>query len=303
MKRILLFGSTGQVGWELHRSLQPLGQVRAANRGEADFSEPETLRGLIREYQPHVIVNAAAYTDVDMAERDFSVAHCINARAPHVIADEAARLGALVVHYSSDYVFDGTKEQPYSEEDEPNPLNVYGESKIAGDRAIQSSGCRYIILRTSWIYSSHRSNFLLKILNLAEKQEELRVVTDQVGTPTSARLIAAATACCLYRVIKDSDIYPNLLGLFNLTAGGSTSRFGFANEIINGVQATQKNCHKRCVPVSAQSETVPAVALRPKNAQLNCRRFIQAFDLTLPDWRQDLTLNLGELLSRRGSGS
>ncbi len=303
MKRILLFGSTGQVGWELHRSLQPLGQVRASNHGEADFSEPETLRGLIREYQPHVIVNAAAYTAVDIAERDFSVTHCINARAPHVIADEAARLGALVVHYSSDYVFDGTNEQPYSEEDEPNPLNIYGESKIAGDRAIQSSGCRYIIFRTSWIYSSRRSNFLLKILNLAEKQEELRVVTDQVGTPTSARLIAAATACCLYRVIKDSDIYPNLLGLFNLTAGGSTSRFGFANEIINGVQATQKNCHKRCVPVSAQSETVPAVALRPKNTQLNCGRFIQAFDLALPDWRQDLTLNLGELLSRRGSGS
>ena len=302
MKRILLFGSTGQVGWELHRSLQPLGEVRAANRGEADFSEPETLRGLIREYQPHVIVNAAAYTDVDRAERDFSVAHCINARAPHVIADEAARLGALVVHYSSDYVFDGTKEQPYSEADEPNPLNVYGESKIAGDRAIQSSGCRYIIFRTSWIYSLRRSNFLLKILNLAEKQEDLRVVTDLIGTPTSARLIAATTACCLYRVIKDSDIYPNLLGLFNLTAGGSTSRFGFANEIINGVQATQKNCHKRCVPVSAQSETVPAVALRPKNTQLNCGRFIQAFDLTLPDWRQDLTLNLGELLSRRGSG-
>ena len=295
MKRILLFGSTGQVGWELHRSLQPLGQVRAANHGEADFSEPEALRGLIQEYQPHVIVNAAAYTDVDMAERDFSVAHCINARAPHVMADETARLGALLVHYSSDYVFDGTNEQPYSEEDEPNPLNVYGESKIAGDRAIQSTGCRYIIFRTSWVYSLRRSNFLLKILNLAQKQEELRVVTDQVGTPTSARLIAAATACCLYRVIKDSDIYPNLLGLFNLTAGGSTSRFGFANEIINGVQAADAKYFKRRVPVSVQSETVPGATPRPKNSQLNCGRILKAFDLTLPDWRNDLTLNLAEL--------
>lgn len=295
MKRILLFGSTGQVGWELHRSLQPLGQVRAANHGEADFSEPEALRGLIQEYQPHVIVNAAAYTDVDMAECNFSLAHCINARAPHVMAGETARLGALLVHYSSDYVFDGTNEQPYSEEDEPNPLNVYGESKIAGDRAIQSTGCRYIIFRTSWVYSLRRSNFLLKILNLAEKQEELRVVTDQVGTPTSARLIAAATACCLYRVIKDSDIYPNLLGLFNLTAGGSTSRFGFANEIINGVQAADAKYFKRRVPVSVQSETAPGATPRPKNSQLNCGRILKAFDLTLPDWRNDLTLNLAEL--------
>lgn len=299
MKRVLLFGCTGQVGWELHRSLQPLGEIFAPTRIEADFSEPAALRGLIREYQPHLIVNAAAYTDVDKAESEESLAHCVNARAPSVMAEEAVRLGALVVHYSSDYVFDGTNAQPYTEEDESNPMSVYGSSKIAGDRAIQASGCYHLIFRTSWVYSLRRNNFVLKILSLVAKQGELRIVNDKFGTPTSARLIADVTACCLYRLASEPQAHSTLRGIFNLAAGGATSRFGFARAIIDEIQAIDMVFGKGNSLMPIQSEVLSTRMLRPKNSQLNCDRIKAAFDVTLPEWQLDLRLTLAELFKPR----
>ena len=191
--KILLFGKNGQVGWELYRSLQPLGEITVLDKENVDFSEPETLRKIVRESNPDIIVNAVAYTAVDRAEEEEVRVNKINAVAPGVLADEALKLGALLVHYSTDYVFDGTKNLPYTETDTPNPNNVYGQTKLDGEQALQSSGCDYLILRTSWVYASRAQNFMLTMLKLAQEREELRIVSDQIGAPTSARLIADTT--------------------------------------------------------------------------------------------------------------
>jgi dTDP-4-dehydrorhamnose reductase len=299
MKRILLFGRTGQIGWELHRSLQPLGELIAPYREEADFERPENLRDLVRKLQPHVIVNAAAYTAVDAAETNRSLAEQVNTRAPAILAEEAKRLGALLVHFSSDYVFDGAARQPYTEEDEPNPLNVYGLTKITGDRAIESVGCNHIIFRTSWVYSWRRDNFLRKIVSFAEKQKELKVVNDQFGAPTSARLVAQITACCLDRLANRQENGDSRNGVFNLTASGVTSRFGFARAIIDELRTkdTNSSIEHRLVPIS--SRIFPSVALRPRNSQLDCNKIIKAFDLTLPEWQIDSKLTVARLLQRQ----
>ncbi|MCA1767140.1 MAG: dTDP-4-dehydrorhamnose reductase, partial [Idiomarina sp.] len=195
--KILLFGKNGQVGWELNRSLQPLGEVIALDRDEADFSRPESLREIVRKIKPDVIVNAVAYTAVDKAEAEEALAATINSIAPGVLAEEALSINALLIHYSTDYVFDGTKQGPYVETDVPKPINAYGRTKLAGEQVIQSSGCDYFIFRTSWVYASRGHNFLLTILRLAKERDELNIVADQIGSPTSARLIAETTLLCL----------------------------------------------------------------------------------------------------------
>jgi dTDP-4-dehydrorhamnose reductase len=230
--KILLFGKNGQVGWELNRAMQPLGEVVALGREDADFSEPESLRELVNKSKPDVIVNAAAYTAVDKAEEEEDLALLINGKAVEVLADEALKLDALLIHFSTDYVFDGGKDSPYSEDDEPGPINVYGRTKLAGEHAIKSSGCDYLIFRTSWVYASRGNNFLLTVLKLAAEREELKVVSDQSGTPTSARLIAETTCLCVSQSMRDKTDGCFSSGLYHLAASGYTSWHGFANEIV-----------------------------------------------------------------------
>lgn len=287
--KILLFGKNGQVGWELNRCLQSLGEVVALGRDEADFSSPESLRKTIQEVSPDVIVNAVAYTAVDKAEEDEELAMAINGIAPGVLAEEALKQNALLVHYSTDYVFDGAKGSAYVEEDKPNPMNVYGRSKLAGEVAIQSSGCDYLIFRTAWVYSSRSSNFLLTMLRLARERDELSVVADQFGTPTWARMIAQVTSKIIGQI--PSSEWHEYSGLYHLTASGKTSWHGFAQAIID--LARQDSSPVAVKPIS--SVEYPTPAKRPDFSVLDCARLNHRFGLSLPEWRESLSLCVEEM--------
>lgn len=230
---ILVLGKNGQVGWELNRVLQPLGKVIALDRSEADLSNPEGLRSQVKKFKPDVIVNAAAYTAVDKAEEEEGVAYSVNGASPGVLAEVCLSLGALLIHYSTDYVFDGSVDQAYIESDSPNPINIYGSSKLAGEQNIQSTGCDYLILRTSWVYASRGSNFLLTILRLASERDELNIVGDQYGAPTSARLIAETTSICIRQSIKERASGVFLSGIYHLTSSGCTTWHGFAEAAVS----------------------------------------------------------------------
>jgi dTDP-4-dehydrorhamnose reductase len=270
--RILLTGANGQVGWELRRTLAPLGELEAHGRAELDLRDAGRMREAVRASNADVIVNAAAYTAVDKAESEREAAFAVNAAAPGVLAEEAKRSGALLVHYSTDYVFDGAKPAPYVEEDEPNPINVYGASKLAGERAIAASGCRYLILRTSWVYGPRGANFYLTMLRLARERPELRVVDDQVGAPTSSLAIARATAQLLR---------PGAHGLYHLSAAGRTSWCGFARAILGRAGIA--------TPVVAiRTEDYPAPARRPRNSRLDCSRLRADFGVALAPWEEGL---------------
>ena len=299
--KILLFGANGQVGRELRRALAPLGEVVCTTRNgtladgtpceTADFDAPDTLPALIARVAPDVVVNAAAYTAVDRAEDEPDPAFRANAEAPRVIAEACVRRDALLVHYSTDYVFDGTATRPYREDDPTNPLGVYGASKLAGEQAIQASGARHMIFRTAWVYAAHGKNFLLTMLRLAKERDELRVVADQVGTPTSAALIADVTAVALGRPFRDS-------GTWHLTAAGSTSWHGFAEAIVR--QATIQGvlqARPRVVPIATAQ--YPTRAARPAYSVLDCGRLRRDFGVATPDWGQGLASSLGGL---RGLG-
>jgi dTDP-4-dehydrorhamnose reductase len=275
--RILLLGKNGQVGWELARALAPLGEVTALGRAELDLADVPRLIATVRALQPEVIVNAAAYTAVDKAESEQDAAFAVNATAPRVLAEEAKRSGALLVHFSTDYVFDGAKATPYVEEDPTNPLNVYGASKLAGERAIPAAGCRHLILRTSWVYGPRGANFMLTMLRLARERPQLRVVDDQVGAPTSSRAIADATAAVLVRAMAS----PGLEGLYHLTASGETSWCGFARAIL-----ARAGIEIPVVPIP--TEQYPTPARRPRNSRLDCARLRAAFGVTLAPWQESL---------------
>jgi len=277
--RILLTGKNGQVGWELQRTLLPLGSVTAFDSSELDLADPEAIRSAVRALEPDVIVNPAAYTAVDMAEREPDRAHAVNAVAPGVLADEAKRAGALLIHYSTDYVFDGAKAGPYSEDDPTNPRNVYGASKLAGERAVAASGCRHVILRTSWVYGARGKNFLLTMLRLAREKPELRVVSDQVGVPTWCRALAQSTPAVIERAVAD----PTTHGLYHATNAGSTSWFAFATEILRSANLTTP------VHPIASSE-YPTPVARPANSLLDNARLRDVFGVALPDWRLSLAL-------------
>ena len=238
MKRILLTGSSGQVGWELHRTLMPHGEIIAPNREAFDLSKPETLRKKIQEWKPDLIINPAAYTAVDQAEDEPELAFTINATAPRVIAEEAEKLKIPLIHYSTDYIFDGEKKTPYKENDTPNPLNVYGESKLLGEQAIQQTIEQYLIIRTSWVYSHRGKNFVNTILKLAKEREELNIIDDQIGAPTSASLIANITALMVYSRAINNDTVQS--GIYNLTANGVASWHGFSEQIMH-LLLQQKN--------------------------------------------------------------
>jgi len=274
--KILLTGRNGQVGWELERALAPLGEVIATDRGTLDLAEPDMIRRVVRQAKPDVIVNAAAYTAVDKAEAEPELAMRINGLAPGVLAEEAKRLGALLVHYSTDYIFDGEKTTPYVEEDEPNPINVYGQSKLAGERAIAAAGCRHFVFRTSWVYGARGKNFLLTILRAARERPELRVVDDQRGAPTSCRAVADATVKVFQRIGGGT----NGEGIYNVSDAGETSWYGFALAILARAGLTTP-----VVPI--KSEDYPTPARRPRNSLLDSGKLRAAFSLSLPDWKTD----------------
>ncbi|MCX7897925.1 MAG: dTDP-4-dehydrorhamnose reductase [Rhodocyclaceae bacterium] len=285
--KILLTGANGQVGWELVRTLACLGEVVAFDRQGLDLAQPDGIRNTLRTIRPQVIVNAAAYTAVDAAEREKSLAFAINGDAPGILAEEARRLDALLIHYSTDYVFDGKKSAPYREEDPTHPLSVYGQSKQAGEAAIAASGCRHLIFRVSWVYGRRGRNFFLTILRLAREKEELKVVADQIGAPTWSRMIAEATALALAR-------YHGQTGLYHLCASGETSWHGFAARIIERAHA--QGLLGKLLPVRPiTSAEYPAAAPRPANSRLDCTHLRQDFALTLPDWETQLALCLEEM--------
>lgn len=288
--KILLLGKNGQVGWELQRTLAPLGKVIACGRQELDLADFAALQETLRSVQPQLIVNAAAYTAVDKAETETDLAMAINGTAPGVLAEAALQCGASLIHYSTDYVFDGTKTSPYSEEDRPNPINVYGKTKLAGERAIQQIGIPHLILRTSWVYGLRGKNFLLTILRLAREREELKIVDDQIGAPTWSRMIAEATAQIVARC-SAAGANPDLqevTGVYHLTAAGETSWYGFAQAILNHpallntYASTFKAQSLKLLPISTTNYPTPAQ--RPAYSVLNNARVHRLFNVQLPTW-------------------
>jgi dTDP-4-dehydrorhamnose reductase len=299
---ILLIGKTGQIGFELNRLLPQLGDLCAPDRRDMDLLNPNSVRRAIRGARPQLIVNAAAYTAVDAAEKDELKAYAINAEAPALLAAEAKRVNALLVHYSTDYVFDGTKRSPYSETDETNPLNVYGKSKLAGEQAIRASGASYLILRTAWVYARRGRNFLLTILHLAAEREELRIVCDQTGAPTCASDIAAATTKILTDIYRPGKRQPYVFlidNTYHLTAAGETSWYGFAKEILDKAPGISPDVPwflaatrgrpliaKSVLPVSSEEFRSPT--RRPIYSVLSNSRLSRTFHIALPDWATQL---------------
>jgi dTDP-4-dehydrorhamnose reductase len=285
MKRILLIGRNGQIGFELRRALAPLAEVVAVGRADCDLADGAALRALVRAQQPDVIVNAAAYTAVDRAETDAEQALAVNGRAPGILGEEAARLGAWVIHYSTDCVFDGTKADAYTEADLPNPLGVYGRSKREGELALQASGARQMILRSSWVVGAHGGNFAKTILRVAAERDSLDVVADQFGAPTSAALLADVTAQIVGRVQREgADAMPD--GLFHVAAGGATSWCDYARFVV--ARAIAAGRPLRLAPDRIRAITTaeyPLPAPRPANCRLDTTHFRETFGLRLPDWR------------------
>jgi dTDP-4-dehydrorhamnose reductase len=278
--KILLTGSAGQLGRELKRSLAPLGELIACDRSQLDLADPDALRNAVRDLAPTVIVNSAAYTAVDKAETETGLAEAINSAAPGLLAEEAKRLGARLIHYSTDYVFDGTKASAYREDDATTPLSAYGRSKRQGELAIAASGARYLVLRTSWVYGLHGANFMKTMLRLGRERDELRVVGDQVGAPTWTRHLADATALILAGQSTAE-------GLYHLAAGGETSWHGYAEAIFAEARATGLLEKSPKVHRITTAE-YPLPAPRPANSRLDCTRFSNDFGLALPDWRTGL---------------
>lgn len=292
MLRILLIGRSGQLGWELQRSLAPLGEVVTYDYPEIDLGKPASLPGLVREVNPQVIVNAAAYTNVDKAESEAELARQINAVAPGMLAEEAKRLNAAFIHYSTDYVFDGCKGAPYVESDAPHPLNVYGQTKLEGEQAVQAVGGAYLVLRTSWVYSMRQGGFVTKVLQWAREQETLRVVDDQISSPTWARMLAEATALVLAQGRSEPvDYLREKAGLYHLAGSGACSRYEWAQAILE--LDPKKNEHKVQQLLPAKSSQFPTPAERPLVSVLDCGRFKQTFGMRLPIWEVGLALTMG----------
>jgi dTDP-4-dehydrorhamnose reductase len=305
--KILLTGKSGQIGSELLHLLPGFGEVVAPAHSEFDLLDSTNLRRVVRDVRPQLIVNAAAYTAVDAAETDDAKAHTINGVAPGVLAEEAKALGAAIVHYSTDYVFDGSKKSPYTETDLPNPINVYGKSKLAGEQAIRQSGATHLILRTAWVYATRGRNFLLTILRLATQREELRIVNDQIGSPTWSHEIAAATVNILARFFKQDDLLAplsNVSGTYHMMAAGETTWYGFTNAILEAAAHVSRDASwfaaatggkplvtRRVVPISTAEYPTPAS--RPAYSVLSNSRLLREFGFELPDWRTQLHRCLG----------
>lgn len=291
--RILIVGRVGQVGWELRRKLACLGALTVVDFPEVDFSRPQTVREAVSEANPTVIVNAAAYTAVDKAETETSLAMAINADGPALLAEEAKARDALLVHYSTDYVFDGSKQTPWLETDVPNPLGVYGSSKLAGDLAIQASGCRHLIFRTSWVYGARGNNFLLTMLRLGRERSELRIVDDQTGAPTTSECIAQVTADVLSQLLGPRSAFDAPSGIYNLTCSGATTWFGFARALLTRSFARTGETLPLLTPIATAAYPTPA--RRPAYSCLDGTRLKETFGLALPPWETALDLVLDTL--------
>jgi len=299
---ILLTGKNGQVGGELLRLLPKWGEVVAFGRDQLDLSKLDNIRRTIREVRPQLIVNAAAYTAVDRAETDEATAQAINEKAPGLMAEEAKKIGATLLHYSTDYVFDGTKRVPYDETDSANPINIYGKTKFAGEQAIRSSGVPYLIFRTAWVYATRGRNFLLTILRLATEREELRIVSDQVGAPTCAADLAAATCKILAGITERNSgqfVFSEVCGTYHMSAAGETTWYEFAKTILEAARAASrtpiwladatKGCRliaRRIIPISTEEFRSPT--RRPAYSVLSNSRLMKTFGIALPDWRFQL---------------
>jgi dTDP-4-dehydrorhamnose reductase len=297
--KILLLGKDGQLGWELQRALAPLGQLQAFGRAGADLGDPESLRALVRRIRPDVIVNAAAYTAVDKAESDIVAAHSVNALSPGVLAQEAHALGAWLVHYSTDYVFDGSKTGAWVETDPTNPLSVYGRTKCEGEELIRAAKGRHLILRTSWVFAPRGANFAKTMLRLAKERGELKVVADQFGAPTGAELLADATALALHRIAFLQGDAAALSGTYHLTAAGETNWHAYARHVLAQAQlhgAVLKAGPDQVLPIPASA--FPAPAARPANSRLDSSKFCASFGLQLPDWRHHVNRLVAELASQ-----
>ena len=294
--RIMLTGATGQVGWELARSLMPLGQVVVLTRSQCDLSQPQTLSGIVQEIKPDVIVNAAAYTAVDKAEEEEALATTINGTAVGVLAEEAKKLNALLIHYSTDYVFDGNKPIPYLEEDIPNPINAYGRSKLAGEKALSQVGCDYLIFRTSWVYAAHGNNFVKTMLRLARERDELKVVADQFGAPTCAELIADITALALYKINNNPHLEDALTGTYHLTAAGKTNWHSFCQFILEtAIEFDYKLRISSEGVIPLTTAEYPMSAKRPINSLLDTSKLNNIFGIVAPFWEPHATRMIREV--------
>jgi len=299
--KILLLGPNGQVGWELQRSLAPLGEVLALDRHSTeacgDLSQPEALVQTVLNFQPQVIVNAAAHTAVDKAESEPDLAGLLNATAPGALAQAAQAVGAWLVHYSTDYVFNGQGQRPWLEDDATEPLSVYGQTKLEGERLIAASGCKHVIFRTSWVYASRGGNFAKTMLRLAQERERLTVIDDQFGAPTGADLIADVSAHAI-RQVTASDADANCSGIYHLVAAGQTSWHGYAQHVIETARrlAPEKNWQVQDIaPVPSSAFVTPA--RRPHNSRLNTHKLQTTWGLQLPDWQRGVDRMLAETVS------
>ncbi len=298
--KLLLLGCGGQVGWELQRSLAPLGELTACDFDapgdrRADFAQPESLAALVQRVRPALIVNAAAHTAVDKAESEPDLARAINATAPGVLAREAKALGALLVHYSTDYVFDGSGETPRSEDAATGPLSVYGHTKLEGEELIRASGCQHLILRTSWVYAARGGNFAKTMLRLAAERETLNVIADQIGAPTGADLLADVTAHAARAVLANAA----LSGTYHCVAGGQTSWHGYAQHVIEFARSAGQPIKAAADAIHAiATSAYPTPAARPLNSRLATRKIEQAFGLSLPHWQPGIERMLREILNR-----
>ena len=282
--RILLIGKIGQVGWELRRTLAPMAHITCVDFPDIDLTSGDSIRRWVRETRPKIVINAAAYTAVDKAESEPDKAMRINGVAPGILAEEAMKLGALLVHYSTDYVFDGAKIEPYVETDAPNPLGAYGQTKLAGDEAVRAVGGAHLIFRLCWVYGGRGQNFMLTMMRLAREREKLRVVGDQVGCPTWSRMIAETTALALKQAVVADDL-SSFTGTYHLASSGVTSWHGFADAIVRLMPAQGK----KCLAVEAISTAeYPTSTKRPAYSVLACGKLERTFGLRLPQWEESL---------------
>jgi dTDP-4-dehydrorhamnose reductase len=290
MRTVLLTGKNGQVGWELQRTLAPLGKVVALDADQLDLANPAAIRQVVRSIRPDIIVNPAAYTAVDKAESEANLARAVNAEAPGVLAEEAKALGAWMVHYSTDYVFDGTKQGAYLETDVPNPQSVYGKTKLEGEEAVRAAGGKHLIFRTSWVYGSRGHNFMLTMMRLARERKELRVVDDQAGAPTWCRSLAEMTAQILAQLHMPGISEGEASGTYHMTSSGKVSWHGFTAEILrqSGMQPLPNL-------VAIPSSEYPTPAKRPKNSVLSNDKLGRTFGLAAGDWQANLMLCMQEL--------
>ena len=297
--KILLFGKNGQVGWELQRSLLPLGNLIALDRMSpelcGDLANPTGIADTVQKVAPDIIVNAAAYTNVDKAEEEQDLAHTINTKAPNIMANEAKKLNAWYVHYSTDYVFDGNNNNPRKENDPTAPLNVYGQTKRDGEELIAASGCQHLTFRTSWVYGAYGNNFIRTILRLGKERDSLKVVNDQIGAPTGAELLADITAHTVHEALQR----PEVSGLYHLTADGHTSWHTYARLIFE--QAQESGFELKIQPeqlISIPSNEFPSAAKRPFNSCLNTQKLQETFNLNLPLWETSVRRTLKEIMAK-----